>query len=137
MHTHTQAQTHPKTGRPLPIWRSELRLQETARRGKEMFRPRSHFSLSSLGIYYLLCPLPPVWSRGEVGNAPRSRCKGQEGRVGSPTNGPSSSYLHGQEPGPPETDARGLSQSLRAGPISLACSVLPYSSPLRMAGSSG
>lgn len=47
-----------------------------------MFRSKPHFSFSSPEIYYLLSLFPPAWSRGEVSSTPRTRGKGQEGRVG-------------------------------------------------------
>lgn len=100
-----------------------------------MFRSKPHFSFSSPEIYYLLSLFPPAWSRGEVSSTPRTRSKGQEGRVG------------------------GKGQALQMAPAPLICVAkgldhlkqmpeardqpkpdsrpLPRSSPLSMAGSSG
>ena len=111
-----------------------------------MSRPTSHSGLSSPGIYYLLSPFPPVWSRGEVGSAPRSRGKRQEGRVGGegwaictpgPTNGSSSIYLHGQKPRSSEMPQPQSQPKPDGRPQTLACSSHLHSSPLQVAGSSG
>ena len=49
IHTHTHTDI-PQRGRPFPTQRSELKFQETGRRGAEMFRLTAHFGSSSPGI---------------------------------------------------------------------------------------
>lgn len=52
-----------------------------------MFRPKLHLGLSSPGIYYLLSPFPPAWSRmtwGVLQGEARGRKTGWEVRAGLP-----------------------------------------------------